>query len=124
MLKSNLNLIEINDKAYLRFYKTEEKDLVFVEWEGAHGDRPIAPVTYRDYLGYREGERSGYDIVVKAQTGRWPAKSDEKYQTELSFLLGNLQLVHDVSLPNNPDLFSKFPELEEPYNNWLSCKNN
>lgn len=103
MLENNLNLIESNDKAYLRFYQNNEKDLVFVEWEGAHGDRPIASVTYRDYLDYREGERSAYDIVVKAQTGIWPAKSDEKYQMELDFLLENLQLVHDISLPHNSD---------------------
>lgn len=48
--------------------------------------------------------------------------SDEKYQKELNFLLENLQLVHEVSLPNNPNLFLKFPDLKDPYDNWLSFK--
>lgn len=71
------------------------------------------------YLG---GNKTANDLGFYAQEGKWSLTKEEKHQSELEFLKNELQLVHDVSLPNNPNLFDEFPELKPIYEQWLSNK--
>ena len=117
---NSLELIEENARAHLRvFQDREDSEYVVLEWEGAYGDRPQAKLLLVDYQEYQDGKRTSYNIVVKSETGHWPPTEEEERQSRLAFLRDDLQLVHDITLPNNPNLFDELPELEPIYQAWL-----
>ncbi|MDG4967501.1 hypothetical protein OGZ37_13150, partial [Lactococcus lactis] len=110
-VSSRYNVYENNGQYY---FVTEEG--------GIASQIVIYNLSKDDYQLLEEEKRSASEIHFKLQNDRWPPTKEEKHQSELEFLKNELQLVHDVSLPNNPNLFDEFPELKPIYEQWLSNK--
>ncbi|GFH43442.1 hypothetical protein Hs30E_19930 [Lactococcus hodotermopsidis] len=91
-----------------------------LRWEDNNYHPHVGKITQKDYEEYKADKRSGDDLLYKAAYGAWPPTEEQNRQGELEFLLSDLQMVHDISLPNDPNLFEEFPELKPEYEKWLS----
>ena len=115
---------KIQDIPYQQVYSNGEDYVLRTfsdEMNGGYGWHEFH-LRKEDYEVYKNGARDAGELTFKAVYGVWPPTKEEKHQSDLEFLKNELQLVHDVSLTNNPKLFEEFPELKSVYEQWLLDK--
>ena len=112
----------IHENRSSQFFVLSDGVIYQLKWDDSRLTTHIKEIEKEDYEAYLSGKRSSADLMHKAAYGVWPPTKEEKHQSDLEFLKNELQLVHDVSLPNNPKLFEEFPELKSVYEQWLLAK--
>ncbi|GFH43491.1 hypothetical protein Hs30E_20710 [Lactococcus hodotermopsidis] len=112
-------IIMVDKKNYITLLKNDNGQYI-VEWSDGAAHVYSELVATLDANEVISGKKELVSLAFKAKNGAWPPTEEQNRQGELEFLLSDLQMVHDISLPNDPNLFEEFPELKPEYEKWLS----
>ncbi|MBP2621646.1 hypothetical protein ACVRXQ_11215 [Streptococcus panodentis] len=103
----NYKAVDTPDNLYIR----EHNGKYYTVFElGVASVRRVFEIDAADFEAYLSGERSGNDLLFKAQNDRWPPTEEEKKASEKRFVEKGLTPL--IANPKSQELFTQ-EELEK-----------
>ena len=116
-MSSNNNITEKCNNNMELFYKGngfaihKDTDSFYISWSmGIFGDTVCYKISQENVKKTMKSDQDCYEVMIYAETGKWPATNEEKSEITKEFIRNNPKLL--LKVPQNQELFSK-DELNE-----------
>ena len=84
----------------------EDEDKIKISWMvGAFGKEVSYDISRENMLKALKSKEDAYEVMIFAETGKWPKKENEQLEKDREFIRKFPELL--LKIPSNQDLFDK-----------------